>query len=320
MDTPVALIIFNRPDTTELVFAEIARAKPAKLLVIADGPRKDHPEDREKCAAARAIINRVDWECEVLKNYSGVNLGCGKRPSTGISWVFTHVDRAIILEDDCVPNPTFFRFCDELLERFHDDERVMQINGNNLQFGRKRTSYSYFFSCFNICWGWATWRRAWDYFDIEVKLWPSLRDTSWLQDIVKNPVAIEFWRKIFDESYKREGDIDYWDFQWRFAFWVQNGLAVMPNECLISNIGFTPDATHTKCSTHELANIESTAMTFPLRHPIKIERNEAAERHIIDRLVRGQPKMTVGKSIKQISTIIPRASRKLLSYLLPYRH
>jgi hypothetical protein len=147
LNVPVLLIIFNRLESTKKVFREIAKAKPRQLFVAADGPRPNHPEDIEKCRLTRAVIDEVDWECDVHKNYSDVNLGCGQRPATGISWVFEHEERAIILEDDCVPHLTFFRFCEELLERFHDDERVMQICGNNFQFGRKRTRYSYFFSC-----------------------------------------------------------------------------------------------------------------------------------------------------------------------------
>ncbi len=158
--TPVALIIFNRPDTTERVFAEIAKARPPKLFIIADGPREDRPGEAERCASARAIVDRVDWNCEVQKNYSDVNLGCGARPATGISWVFDQVEEAIILEDDCIAHPTFFRFCDELLEKYRDDERIMHIAGNNFQFGNQRTSFSYFFSHHNICWGWASWRSC----------------------------------------------------------------------------------------------------------------------------------------------------------------
>nr|MBA3765731.1 glycosyltransferase family 2 protein [Acidobacteriota bacterium] len=176
MNVPVALIIFNRADTTARVLAEIAKARPSKLLVIADGPRADHPDDAEKCLAARAAIDRVNWDCEVLTNYSEVNLGCGARPSSGLDWVFENVAEAIILEDDCLPHPTFFPFCAELLERHRDDERVMMISGDNFQFGRKRTQYSYYFSRYTHTWGWATWRRAWRYFDREIKLWPALRE------------------------------------------------------------------------------------------------------------------------------------------------
>lgn len=169
MSTPIALIIFNRPDLTIRVFSKIARAKPKTLFVIADGPRSDHPGDIKKCAEARSIIESVDWDCTVHKNYSDINLGCGRRLASGISWVFEKVEEAIILEDDCLPHPTFFRFCKELLERYRDDERIMQINGQNFQHKSMRTSYSYLFSYSNNCWGWATWRRAWQHFDMEMR-------------------------------------------------------------------------------------------------------------------------------------------------------
>src|SRR4030095_1100293 len=135
LQTPVALLIFNRPETTARVLAEIRNARPAKLLIIGDGPRPGEPADAERCLAARAAAANIDWGCEVLKNYSDVNLGCGQRPASGLDWVFQNVDRAIIMEDDCLPHPTFFRFCDELLEHYRDDERVMTVSGNNFQYG-----------------------------------------------------------------------------------------------------------------------------------------------------------------------------------------
>src|SRR4029453_18315014 len=153
--TPVAFFIFNRPEATARVFGEIAKVKPARLFVIADGPRQSRLGEAEKCAAARAIIERVDWDCEILKNYSDVNVGCGIRIATGISWVFEQVEAAIILEDDCLPHQTFFRFCEELLEKYRDDEGVMHIAGNNLLFGRRQMPFSYCFSYFTPSWGWA---------------------------------------------------------------------------------------------------------------------------------------------------------------------
>jgi hypothetical protein len=146
--------------------------------VIADGPGSG--EDLVKCEAARKIINQVSWDCEVLTNYSDVNLGCKKRISSGLDWVFKQCDEAIILEDDTLPHSTFFRFCSELLERYRDDQRVMMICGQNLQFGRKVNPYSYYFSRCPHIWGWATWRRAWNHFDLKMKSWPALRNTSWL--------------------------------------------------------------------------------------------------------------------------------------------
>ena len=144
LKTPVAFIIFNRPDTTERVFAEIVKAKPPKLLVVGDGPRANREGDAAKVAAARAITKRVDWPCEVLTNFSEVNLGCKVRVSSGLDWVFEQVPEAIILEDDCLPHQTFFRFCEELLERYRDDQRIGMISGDNFQFGHTINDDSYF--------------------------------------------------------------------------------------------------------------------------------------------------------------------------------
>ena len=284
VQTPVALIIFNRPHTTERVLARIAEARPRQLFVIADGPRADHPGDSERCAAARAVVDRVDWDCRVIRNYSDVNLGCGRRPASGIDWVFEQVDRAIILEDDCVPHLSFFRFCEELLERYRDDERVMQISGNNFQLGRRRTRYSYFFSCHNICWGWASWRRAWRYHDMALGLWPALRDTPWLLDIVGDPRAARVWRRMFDIAHARGGDVDFWDYQWTFACWAQHGLSILPNATLVSNVGFGDDATHTK-GRDKRAHLPTSETIFPLEHPPYVARDAEADRFIVEEVV-----------------------------------
>ncbi len=321
MHTPVALIIFNRPDTTERVFAEIAKAKPPKLFVIADGPRPNPPGEAEKCAGVRAIIERVDWECEVLKNYSDVNMGCGKRPATGISWVFEHVDRAIILEDDCVPHPTFFRFCEELLEKYRDDERVMMIGGTNTLLGRKRMPYSYYFSRMpNCCGGWATWRRAWQHFDFEMRLWPALRDTSWLLDLLEDPRAVEIWRSIYDEAYAGLVNADYWDYQWAFACGMQNGFVVVSNTNLVCNIGFGEDATHTKDPNSSIvANIPTAEMKFPLQHPPYMVRDREADQIRFEqspraRLLREQ--RLYRRLYRKFSAVIPDPLRRVV---LPLR-
>ena len=159
--TPVALLIFNRPDTTERVFNAVAKARPSKLLVVADGPRDSRPGEAARCEQTRAIIKRVDWDCEVITNFADRNMGCKLRVSSGIDWIFEQVEEAIILEDDCLPDPSFFRFCDEMLERYRDNERVGMVSGGNLQFGRHRGTGSYYFSKYTHIWGWASWRRAW---------------------------------------------------------------------------------------------------------------------------------------------------------------
>ena len=281
LQTPVALIIFNRPDTTARVFAEIAKARPSKLFVVADGPRSDRPREAERCDEARAIVDRVDWDCEVHKNYSAVNLGCGRRPATGISWVFEQVEEAIILEDDCVPHPTFFRFCEELLEKYRQDERVMCISGINLASSHKARSFSYRFSRLNLCWGWASWRRAWQHFDVTLKRWPALRDTQWLVDILEDQRAIGAYKGVFDRAFMQQGEVDYWDYQWTFACWAQKGLSIVPGTALVANVGFGEEATHTRSVNDPRARFAARGMRFPLVHPPDLAVDRKADRRLI---------------------------------------
>ncbi|MEH2323858.1 MAG: glycosyltransferase family 2 protein [Nostoc sp.] len=277
METPVTFIIFKRPQTTEKVFEAIRQAKPTKLFVIADGPRTDRQDEAEKCEATRAIIERVDWNCEVIKNYSDINLGCAKRVSSGLDWVFNNVEETIILEDDCIPDPTFFRLSEELLEKYRNDTRVATISAQNLQFGRKRTNYSYYFSRYNHCWGWASWRRAWQHYDLTIKLWKEVQAENLLHDILVDPKAISYWQRIFQSVYNNPTGIT-WDYQWTFACWIQGSLSIIPNVNLISNVGVGVDATHfTSNQEFSFINMSMQAMEFPLKHPPFIVRNIDAD-------------------------------------------
>ncbi|HIK10508.1 MAG TPA: class I SAM-dependent methyltransferase [Oscillatoriaceae cyanobacterium M33_DOE_052] len=264
--TPVVLIIFKRPDTTEKLLNVIRQVQPPKLLVIADGPRPEKRGEAEKCAATRAIVHQVDWNCEIITNYSDINLGCRERIATGITWAFNLVEEAIILEDDCVPHPTFFRFCEELLERYRHDNRIISISGNNFQFGRQRTEYSYYFSRYIHNWGWASWRRAWQHYDDRMSLWPEINQGNWLKDLLINETAVKYWTKIFNDNHN-EFIKDSWAYRFVFAAWLQNGINILPNVNLVSNIGFRPDAVHTRDETHKSANIPVKEMEFPLKHP-----------------------------------------------------
>lgn len=284
MKTPIAFLIFNRPDTTEKVFNRIREAKPPKLLVVADGPRPDRIGEAQKCDLTRAIIERVNWECEVITNYSDINLGCKRRVSSGIDWVFKQVDEAIILEDDCLPDPSFFRYCEELLERYRDDTRIMFISGDNFQFGRKSTADSYYFSrCINNTppiWGWATWRRAWQYYDVDLKLWETFKDDDWLDDILGDRKVVATWKHRFQTIYDKS--FDTWDYQLVFACWVQNGLIIQPNVNLISNIGYGSEATHSKKILTEFANMPVEPISFPMKHSEFMIRDYKADRYSRD--------------------------------------
>jgi hypothetical protein len=275
LKTPVAFIIFNRPDATAKVFDEITKARPPKLLVIGDGPRVSRLGEAERVAAARAIIQMVDWPCEVLCNYSEVNLGCKARVSSGLDWVFQQVPEAIILEDDCVPDETFFQFCEEMLERYRSDECVGMISGDNFQFGQTYTEDSYYFSRYTHIWGWATWQDRWvDHYDVNMTKWPKIRDTGELRSFIDDKKEATMWTAIFEKVY--QGKIDTWDYQWLLANWTGNRLCILPRVNLISNIGFNADATHT-IGVSDLANLPRLPLSFPLKHPKIVERNEIAD-------------------------------------------
>ena len=263
-ETPVVFVIFNRPDTTQRVFEEIAKVRPRKLLVIADGPRADRKGEAEACLETRSIIEKVDWDCEVLRNFAEKNLGCKHRVSSGISWAFEQVEEAIILEDDCIPHPTFFEYCERLLDIYRDDERIMSISGDNFQFGRKRGDYSIYFSRHFHVWGWASWRRAWQYYDVDIKLWPAIRTNGRLYDVLGNIAEVSYWSQVFDDV--SADRVDTWDYQWTFAHWMNRGLCILPQVNLVSNIGFGENATHTR-KKNQFADMDTAAIEFPLRVP-----------------------------------------------------
>lgn len=286
LKTPVAFLIFNRPETTEKVFAEIARVKPRKLLVVADGARSEKAGEAERCASARAVIERIDWDCEVFKNYSDVNLGCKRRVSSGLDWVFETVEESIVLEDDCLPSPSFFPFCEELLGRYRDDDRVMQICGSNFLKGWKRNEYSYYFSNYGPIWGWASWRRAWKFYDVEMKFWPEFREKKLFEDFCLNLEEAQQRLKIYDKICS--GEIDTWDYQWGFAKLANSGLSIIPNENLITNIGFGADATHTS-AYDKFAGLEGRVLEFPLRHPEFVLRDRPSDlRYVNEFMLRKQ--------------------------------
>ena len=267
MHTPIIFIIFNRPDTTQRVFEAIRRAKPRKLIVIADGPRQDKEGEKEKCEETRNITNQIDWDCEVIRDYSAINLGCKKRVSSGITSAFKLTDRAIILEDDCLPDQSFFQFCEEMLEKYKDNESVMSITGDNFLFDKmSMIKESYYFSKYSNIWGWATWKRAWDKYDLNMQAWPEAQKQKLFQ---------RSWTKRLEEAYA--GKIDTWDIQWVFSCIINNGLTIIPNVNLISNIGFSTEATHTKVKTI-VTEMKTEKMIFPLSHPNAIIANEKADK------------------------------------------
>jgi hypothetical protein len=257
-NTPVLFLIFNRPDTTRKVFDIIRKIRPRQLFVSADGPHQNKTGEEEKCAESRKIIEEIDWDCELKTNYSEKNLGCRLGVSSGINWFFSNVQEGIILEDDCLPDTSYYR----------NNERIMHIGGINFQDGRIRGSGSYYFSKLNHIWGWATWKRAWEKYDVDISLYPQLLKENKLSSLFPEPAMKQYWQRNLDLVCKKQKDT--WDIQWQFAMSTNNGLAIYPNVNLISNIGFDLDATHTVDDFHPLAN-RKTGCIDTIIHPVLIE-------------------------------------------------
>lgn len=243
LQTAVLFLVFNRPNTTKEVFEAIKLAKPPRLYIAADGPRSSRKGEAEKCLQVRYIATQIDWPCEVKTLFRDENLGCKRAVSEGIDWFFENEEQGIILEDDCLPHPDFFIFCETMLNRYADVDRVWVVTGDNFQDGQKRGDGSYYFSRYNHVWGWATWRRAWSKRDMEIKFWPDWKKSKQWVSYVSDKMERNYWEKIFDQMYRNE--IDTWDYPWTACVWFHGGLTATPNVNLISNIGFGSDATHT---------------------------------------------------------------------------
>lgn len=262
-NSPVLFLTFNRLDTTKKVFEVIKQVKPPKLYLASDGARLNKSGEKEVVESVRNfLLNNIDWQCEVKTLFREQNLGCGKAVSSAINWFFENEEMGIILEDDCLPSISFFRFCDELLIGYKDDERIMHISGDNFQDGISRGDGSYYFSQISHVWGWAAWRRAWKLYDFEMKSLNNFINYKIYKNIWKQNKVQKYWLKQFKNV--SLGKIDTWDYQWNYCLIVNNGLSILPNINLVENIGFNSEATHT--SNSKLKMPSANEIKFPLTH------------------------------------------------------
>jgi len=277
MISPVLFLVFNRPETTRQVFSAIRASRPPKLYVAADGPRPTRAGERERCSEVRRIATSVDWPCEVKTWFRESNLGCKMGVSGGISWFFEQEPEGIILEDDVLPMPSFFDYCDDLLARYRHDERVMMISGCNLVADRFRVKESYFFARALNIWGWASWRRAWRYYDVRMSAWPAWRDGGGLKRLADgNPLFEFYWRHKLNSCYR--GRENTWDYQWTFACWLAGGLSAVSAVNQVENLGFGDDATHTTTETPGYVTAcPAQPLGLPLIHPHAVIRQPTAD-------------------------------------------
>lgn len=241
---PVLMIVFNRPETTQRVFEAVRAYQPKHLYVSADGPRSDHPEDAARIQEVRNIFERIDWPCKLFTHFLPENRGCRYAPPEGISWFFENEEQGVILEDDCLPSQDFFRFAEKLLDKYHDNEKIMHIGGANFQNGRRKTERSYYFSNSPHIWGWATWRRAWKYYDVDMKTFPDYVKSGKIKKRLPGR-PYQQWRYLqqMDATYNHSPYFRTWDWQWTFTLFDLEGIAIIPEYNMISNIGFS--GTHT---------------------------------------------------------------------------
>ncbi len=260
-DTPILFLVFNRPDVTKKVFSEIKKIKPSRLFIAADGPRDSKQGEHEKCKEVRRIVSEINWECEVETLFREKNLGCGRAVSGAITWFFEQVDMGIILEDDCLPNNSFFRYCEILLKKYATYENVGMIAGSNA-LSVWKSEYAYFFSHYAQIWGWATWKRAWEKYDFEMSSYNSSDVSDLKRTFQNNEMQTKAFKKIFD-SYTTNPNKGYtWDYQWVYTIAKNNMYCITPTKNLIKNIGFGNDATHTSHNNQE--DIKVYDLVFPL--------------------------------------------------------
>ncbi|AHF92581.1 hemolytic protein HlpA-like protein [Opitutaceae bacterium TAV5] len=279
MHTPLIFIVFNRPEVTARVFARIREARPATLYVICDGPRPHRPDDIPNVAAVRAIIEQgVDWDCDVIRDYADTNLGCRHRVASGLTRAFARLEHAIVLEDDCLPDPGFFPYCGELLARYRDDPRVMHIAGTNFSapVGAAPHGPGYRFSHHPWIWGWATWRRAWEQYDFGMATWDAR--FSALRASFASPWEAQYWISTYDGARSDLDRADTWGFPWMFTVRSLGGLSVLPTVNLVENIGIGADSTHTKSDAAHL-RIPASAAPLPLVCPAGRRVSRFADEH-----------------------------------------
>lgn len=274
-NTPILFLLFNRIETTRQVFPQIKKMKPAQLFIAADGPRGNVTGEKEKCEEVRTwVLSQIDWKCELKTLFRKENLGCKYAVSSAIDWFFENVEEGIILEDDCLPNESFFNFCETLLEKYRYENKIKHISGNNFQGGKKYGLGDYYFSEFNHVWGWASWRRAWLEYDVEMKTLDSDAIQFLLKKRFKQKIIQKYWLKIFELV--KNDFINTWDYQWTFCIWNNSGFSILPQLNLVSNIGFLDDATHTTDVYNWTANLPALNLIIT-KHPKYIRVSKKAD-------------------------------------------
>lgn len=277
---PVLFLTYRRIETAQRVFEAIKKARPQKLYFASNAPNPNISGEAARVGRVRSLLDQVDWDCEIKVRFLEEHLPVRLSVTSSLNWFFSEEEMGIILEDDCLPNQDFFVFCNTLLQRYRDDGRVFVITGCNFQDGQERGNGSYYFSRYSHVWGWASWRRAWKYYDGDLSFWPEWRKSQAWLTMLPDSIERKYWGNIFDRMYANQ--IDTWDYPWLASIWYQKGFTATPNVNLISNIGFGADSTHTREQNSPWASM-ATGELGEIRYSAEVAQNFAADRSTFDR-------------------------------------
>jgi hypothetical protein len=279
---PILIIAWRRPELLSGLLRALRPFRPEFLYVACDGPRDGFETDSERVLTTRYVIeSEIDWPCRLQRLYSNINYGCRLGPVRAIDWFFSQVEEGIVLEEDCIPSEEFLPFCAELLEFYRHDHRIWCIGGVNFQQRIRPGEFSYYFSRYNHCWGWASWRRCWKNFDLEMSQWPVFCKSGLINSLFPSQRERRYWLRAWTQTYDKSVPVTWWDYQWAFACMANSGLTVLPNVNLVSNIGFGPDASHTLIAPSTVRRADAGSRVnfrcFPLTHPSFVVADEEAD-------------------------------------------
>lgn len=234
MQIPILLLVYNRYEGTEKLIKILNKIKPKKIYIAADGPKLNNIIDIANCSRVRKLFDKINWRCKIYKKYNNYNLGCKESITRSLNWFFSKVKEGIVLEDDCLPNKSFFRFCNVMLKKYRYNNKIFCISGSNYSKNTKIKS-SYYFSKYPHCWGWASWRRAWKYNETNISFWPKYKKTDIWKKLHTNYIEKIYWEKIFNTTYNN--NFNSWAYPWTLSVWKKNGLTIIPKKNFITNIG-----------------------------------------------------------------------------------
>jgi hypothetical protein len=296
--SPILFLIFNRPESSDRVFQRIRTAQPTQLFIGCDGPRQQKQGEKKIVESLReSLLSQVDWDCEVKTLFRDDNLGCGVAVHSAITWFFNNVDQGIILEDDCLPEPGFFKFCDEMLDRYRDDTSIFEISGTNFQSGVTRGDGDYYFSRYGGIWGWATWARAWKHYSFDMSGLDEFINKNTISTIFSNRNQQRYWNAMLPGS----REVDTWDYQWLYTIWQNKGICIVPNANLVTNIGFGVAGTHTFGAPHWYSKLIGTRKTLDsLASPSSNNIDERADQYQFDHSIAPGRKTRLKSYLKSI--------------------